>query len=162
LNKRHFIFPFLFILLLAAALFCDTSPTMYVVSAAGTPDEYGNHIYWFRVDQLIGEVWTEKALIYNTTYTAGTKVTMQENASTTVTISCKLNDTLATSTAEAEERTDITLTVAGATNFYLTSKVATGPTSDYYTITCTYYWVDGPQTGTTYVVTLEYQVEIVE
>jgi len=72
-----------------------------------------------------------------------------------------INDTLASNTDEAVERTDLNVTIPGATNYNSMTPVGVGPTDDFYTVSRVFTWNDGPQEGITYVVTAKYQVRIV-
>ncbi len=83
------------------------------VYATGTPDSYGNYIAYVAFFQNASGSWTGTTAVYNTTYTAGTNVTITANTATIMTVYIHLNSSLASSFSDAATKTRIYINITG-------------------------------------------------
>jgi hypothetical protein len=134
-----------------------------LVFASGTADAYGDQI-----DEC--SVWQSATMMGNITknnYTLGVQINVNSLTATLFNVSVLLNDTFATSTAEAKtnSRVYLNITYSNGTTVISTTEItdyyAVDLGTGFYLVKSSYLWNDAanhPIAGVTYYVWLNYEV----
>jgi len=125
------------------------------VHASGTPDSYGNYIFYIYVGQWNGSEYVvlTAAHYYDYDNNTGIDVTVEPEMKMRFDVMIMLNSTLAASQAEAQARTRVKFTLEDVyTDQAMTWQSTTGPTSGFYQLLYSTLWdVAGePVGGRTY------------
>lgn len=161
-NKK---FITLFLLLIPILLISSmiSKDTFFVFADSGTPDAYGDRIS----ECSIWQSATMKGNITYSNYTSGVQVSVDALTVTRFNVTIWLNDTFATSTAEAITNTRVYLNITysnGTTvisTIEMTDYYAVDLGTGFYAVKSYYLWNDAthhPIAGLTYYVWLKYEV----
>jgi len=127
------------------------------VHAIGDPDSYGNVIVWMCIYQHNGSAWN---LLQNVTSSSNWTQRVVDSQPINFTVKWRLNDTLATSEAEAVTFTKVTMNISQSvwTNEELNITSTDSDASFYYGIERGHWNQTGmPASGVTYEVATKYE-----
>jgi len=165
-KKRFSLIAIPLIAVLAFALSFSSYPLL--VYAAGTPDAYGNQIYYLRVYQWSGAAWIQQGeTVGFNNYTAGFQIRVNANQDVLFNCTVKLNYTMAANIAEAVTNTRVYMNVSGGVwvNELLDDWNDGGiDQATWWSVTYSNEWDAGssggdanPQAGTTYDISVRYE-----
>jgi len=168
MKKKLFITLFSLLLLVSVLPHNRNQKSLITVYAAGTPDSYGDiisgvHLRQWNSSETPGFEWQEVFWVNSYDYTEGLYYQVQPNAKIYFLILVLLNETLASTPAEALARTAVYLTLTSvwenqlANDYTYCMNEAVG--GFWY---CEYreYWDAGPAANTQYALAVEYQVKL--
>jgi len=167
-NKAQIISIFLSIVMLAGVIHFNKD--VILVFAIGTPDAYGNRIQQLTVEQLNG-AWAQVGDTYtysNYTYPTGFSISCSSNKNTRFNVTVYINNTFASSAADAVTKTRVYITIAtggyegtpesGWNSRLMDDGHTEGSTGSYYWVKLYESWTTAgrPAAGTVYYVTIDY------